>query len=147
MFCRFGYPAELQHQTIIKEDNHGQLELLTARNDPLINPHDRIQLQGWRANVDKKPILTIHAALQYISKYASKAEPRSVAFSDILDGILQNGDEDDTSVKCFQRLLLHTVAERDFSAQETCHILLGLPLYKCSRRFITLNLSKDGALR
>ncbi|PKC51007.1 hypothetical protein RhiirA1_313609, partial [Rhizophagus irregularis] len=54
------------------------------RNDQYINLHSQLQLQGWRANVDLKPILTIHAALQYISKYASKAEPRSAAFSDIL---------------------------------------------------------------
>ncbi|PKY47626.1 hypothetical protein RhiirA4_544091 [Rhizophagus irregularis] len=52
-------------------DNNGYLtylELTTTRNDPLINPHDHIQLQGWRANVDLIPILT----KQYVSKYASE---------------------------------------------------------------------------
>ncbi|EXX58457.1 Pif1p [Rhizophagus irregularis DAOM 197198w] len=41
-----------------------------------------------------------------------------------------------------QRLLLHSVVERDISAQETCHILLGLPLYHSSRQFVFLNLNK-----
>uniref|UniRef100_U9SSL0 Uncharacterized protein n=1 Tax=Rhizophagus irregularis (strain DAOM 181602 / DAOM 197198 / MUCL 43194) TaxID=747089 RepID=U9SSL0_RHIID len=52
-------------------DNNGYLtylELTTARNDPLINPHDRIQLQGWRANVDLIPILT----KQYVSSMLVK---------------------------------------------------------------------------
>ncbi|PKY47869.1 hypothetical protein RhiirA4_463251 [Rhizophagus irregularis] len=43
--------AYYRHLTRIKP------ELLTARNDSYINPHNRLQLQGWRANVDLKPIL------------------------------------------------------------------------------------------
>ncbi|EXX65314.1 hypothetical protein RirG_134470 [Rhizophagus irregularis DAOM 197198w] len=77
------------------------LELTTARNDPLINPHDRIQLQGWSANVDLIPILTT----QYVSKYASEAEPRSLgslAFSEVLDKAHRNDDPNDPAVKPFQ---------------------------------------------
>ncbi|GBB89439.1 hypothetical protein RclHR1_16110003 [Rhizophagus clarus] len=43
----------------------------------------------------------------------------------------------------FQRLLLYTVAERVFSAQETCHLLLELSLYYSSRQFVILNLNKE----
>jgi len=81
--CRFGYPKDINDHSFVREDKQGQPELVTSRNDPYINPHNRIQLQGWRANVDIKPVLSIHAALQYISKYASKAEPQSKAFSEI----------------------------------------------------------------
>ena len=58
----------------MKDDGRRQSEFVTARNDLLINLHSRLQLQGWQVNVDLKPVLSIHAALQYISKYASKAE-------------------------------------------------------------------------
>ncbi|PKC54023.1 hypothetical protein RhiirA1_355365, partial [Rhizophagus irregularis] len=122
--CRFGYPKEIVERTFVRDDSRGQLELVTARNDQYINLHSQLQLQGWRANVDLKPILTIHAALQYISKYASKAEPRSAAFSDILIRILSESQPEDPLLAPVQRLLLHSVAERDISAQETCHILL-----------------------
>jgi hypothetical protein len=140
--CRFGFPKELVDKTTIN-DNNGHLELTTVRNDPLINPHDRIQLQGWRANVDLKPILTTHAALQYVLKYAGKAEPRSLAFSEVLDKALRNDKPNDPAVKAFQKLLIHTVGERDFSAQETCHHFLQLPLYNSSRNFVSLNLNKE----
>ena len=60
--CRFGYPKELTENTYLRDDN-GQPELITARNDPYINPHDRLQLQGWRVNVDLKPVLSMNAAL------------------------------------------------------------------------------------
>src|SRR3954468_15425128 len=116
-----------------------------ARNDPYINPHSRLQLQGWRANVDLKPILSIHAALQYISKYASKAEPQSATFSEILNQILRDSKPNDPMLTPVQKLLLHSVAERDISAQETCHLLLGIPLYHSSRSFVFLNLNKKAA--
>ena len=127
----------------MRDDGHGQPELVTARNDPLINPHSRLQLQGWRANVDLKPILSTHAALQYVSKYASKSEPRSIAFSEIYNQILSTSREDKNSLNAVQKLLLHSVFERDISAQETAHLLLGIPLYHSSRSFITLNLNKE----
>jgi hypothetical protein len=141
--CRFGYPKDNVEETIVKDDGRGQPELVTARNDPLINPHSRLQLQGWRANVDLKPILSIHAALQYISKYASKAEPRSAAFSEIFNEILCQSEPEDSSLTSIQKLILSSVAERDISAQETCHLILGIPLYHSSRTFITLNLNKE----
>jgi hypothetical protein len=87
--------------TFICDDN-GKLELATARNDPLINPHDRLQIQGWRANVDLKPILSMNAALQYISKYASKSEPRFAAFSEILNKILTDSNPGDSPLAVFK---------------------------------------------
>jgi hypothetical protein len=94
--CRFGYPKETTEITYLRDDN-GRPELITARNDPLINPHNRLQLQGWRANVDLKPILSMNAAIQYISKYASKSESRSAAFSVLLTRILDASNPNDSS--------------------------------------------------
>ena len=41
--CRFGYPKPLQSSTAlnVQDDN---FELITARNDPLVNSHNPIQL-------------------------------------------------------------------------------------------------------
>ncbi|EXX54637.1 uncharacterized protein LOC113214878 [Rhizophagus irregularis DAOM 181602=DAOM 197198] len=38
-FCRFKYPKEIVEKTFVRDDGHGQPELVTARNDPYINPH------------------------------------------------------------------------------------------------------------
>ncbi|CAB4433998.1 unnamed protein product [Rhizophagus irregularis] len=46
------------------------------------------------------------------------------------------------TVKAFQKLLIRTVKERDFSVQETCHHL-QLPLYHSSRNFVSLKLNKE----
>ena len=42
-----------------------------------------------------------------------------------------------------QKLLINSVGERDFSAQETCHLLLQLPLVKSTRDYTILSL--DGS--
>jgi hypothetical protein len=141
-YCRFGFPKDNVEHSFIHENDRGQPELITSRNDPYVNSHNRVQLQGWRANVDLKPVLNIHAALQYVAKYATKSEPRS-SFSEILNKILSESDPSGSSLPSFQRLLLHTVSERGYSAQETCHLLLGLPLYHSSRTFVILNLNNE----
>ena len=55
--CRFGYPKPLQPETIISTEDH-ETELLTARNDGLLNSFNAIQLSAWRANVDMKYIVS-----------------------------------------------------------------------------------------
>ena len=41
--------------------------------------------------------------------------------------------------------MLKSIAERDISAQETCHLLLGIPLYHSSRSFVSLNINAETA--
>jgi hypothetical protein len=94
--------------------------------------------------VDLKPVLSIYAALQYVSKYASKAEPKSALFTKIFNSILNNSNPKDLSLAPIQKLLLNSVSERDISAQETCHLLLRILLYHSSRLFVTLNLNEEG---
>jgi len=99
-------------------DNNDHLELTTTRSDPLINPHDRIQLQEWRANVDLIPILT----KQYVSKYVSEAEPQflgSLTFSEVLDKTLRNDNPMIQLLKHSKSCSFTQSEERDFSAQET----------------------------
>ena len=45
-----------------------------------------------------------------------------------------------------QKLLINSVGERDYSAQETCHLLLQLPMLRASRDFIMLRLDGSRAV-
>ena len=45
-----------------------------------------------------------------------------------------------------QKLLINSVGERDYSAQETCHLLLQLPMFRASRDFIMLSLDGSRAV-
>ena len=43
--------------------------------------------------------------------------------------------------------MIQSVGNRDFSAQETAHLLLSLPLYTCTYRFVTINLDGGRQIR
>ena len=136
--CRFNFPKQLEAKSRleIKKDD---ITLLTRRNDPLVNSYNPVQLVSWRANVDLQACVSRHKVVSYTAKYASKSEPRSKTLAEIFSKILEN-KEDVTNKKLAQKILIESVANRDYPAAEVCHLLLQLPLYTSSRDFVTLNL-------
>ena len=143
--CRFGYPKLLQPETTLSVEN-GEPELLTARNDGLVNSHNPVQLSAWRANVDIQYCVSRHRVIEYCAKYATKCEPRSQPLKEIFSTIVRSLKDDNTSLKAVQKLLINSVGERDYSAQETCHLLLQLPMFRASRDFVMLSLDGSRAV-
>ena len=143
--CRFGYPKPLLSESaLVTED--GEPVLLTARNDGLINSFNPVQLSAWRANVDMQYCVSRRKVIEYCAKYATKCEPRSQPLKEIFTTIVRSLKEDSSSLKAVQKLLINSVGERDFSAQETCHLLLQLPMFRASRDFVVLSLDGSRAV-
>lgn len=144
--CWFGYPKPLQPETtLVTED--GEPVLLTARNDGVVNSYNPVQLSAWRANVDMQYIVSRKRLVGYCAKYATKCEPRSQPLKEIFSSIVRSLKDDTTSsIKAVQKLLINSVGERDYSAQETCHLLLQLPMFRASRDFIVLSLDGSRAV-
>ena len=143
--CRFGYPKPLQPETaLITED--GEPVLLTVRNDGLINSFNPVQLSAWCANVDMQYCVSRHKVIEYCAKYATKSEPRSQPLKEIFTTIVRSLKDDSTSLKAVQKLLINSVGERDYSVQETCHILLQLPMFRASRDVVVLSLDGSRAV-
>ena len=139
--CRFGYPEPLQAETTITMVE-GDPVLVTKRNDPLVNDHNTTQLSTWRGNVDMKVCVSRRKVIDYVAKYATKSEPRSKALREVYSNIVKKGD-DCNITKVAQKIMISSVAERDYSAQETGHLLLQLPMYTASWDFVPLSL--DGS--
>ena len=145
--CRFGFPKSLQQTSVVEMAEDGTLALTTARNDPLVNSYSPIQLFGWRANVDMQYCVSRNKVVQYIAKYATKSETRSESLKDIYSTIVRGFNDDDRSLKAIQKLLIKSLSERDYSAQETCHLLLQLPMNMSTREFVILSLDGSRQLR
>jgi len=142
--CSFNYPKPLQQVTTIETDEKDdEPRICTARNDSLLNSYHPVQLSGWRANVDMQYIVSRGRVIKYTAKYATKPETRSKALKSVYQTVLKTLDDDTNSLKFAQKLLFSSVGERDYSAQETCHLLLQLPMYRTSRDFVYLSL--DGS--
>ena len=143
--CRFGYPKPLQRSTAIVIEN--EPTILTARNDGMVNSYNPVQLSAWRANVDMQYIVSRRRVLEYCTKYVTKSEPRSLPLRNLFANLVQGLKEGNTSLQMVQKLLINCVGERDYSAQETCHLLLQLPMFKSSREFLVLSLDGSRAVQ
>ena len=135
--CRFNFPFEkssetkLEFQEILNKDGsvRYRAKIITKRNDVHLNTHQRLQLQGWRANCDIQIVIDYEACIEYLTKYASKSEPKSPALKQSLKDILKNVSSDCQSDTIIRKLMMKALGERDISAQETMHHLLSLKLY------------------
>lgn len=90
-----------------------------------------------------KYIVSRQRVIEYCAKYATKSEPRSQTVREVFQGIVRSLKDGNTSLTAVQKLLINCVGQRDYSSQETCHLLLQLPMYKASRDFVVLSL--DGS--
>ena len=71
-------------------DDKGHKTYVPARNDERLDIHNADLLSIWRANVDCQPVLSRHAVLKYISKYAAKSETRSESYRQMLSRLSQS---------------------------------------------------------
>ena len=98
--CPFNFPfdfcteTKLQFEPINTKDKSIQYKakVVTERNDPRLNNHQRVQLQGWRGNCDIQVIIDHHACVEYLCKYAAKGETRSPMLKDIFNSVLTNSN-------------------------------------------------------
>lgn len=151
--CRFNYPFDLcdetriEFETIHTKDKSIQYsaKVVTKRNDPRLNNHQRIQLQGWRANCDIQVVIDHHACVEYLAKYAAKGEPKSQQLKDTFNAVMRSISFEDEPKKVIKKLMMKSLGERDFSARETMRHLLSLKLH--STTFHVKSFSLNGSRR
>ena len=142
--CRFDYPMQLRRDAGIGLDSKHRCKFEPRCNDPLMNPFNTPMILGWRANIDIKPVLSKFAAIDYIAKYASKSEKEAPAFPKLLASVANSMDGDRMAQSACQKALNKMLGERTYSAQETVHLLLGIPLVQASVTFQTIYTGTDG---
>ena len=97
------------------------------RNEELLNAFNPLMILGWRANIDFKPITTLHSVLKYITKYVSMPEYKSDTYIRIVQSMFAEMAPD---ARAQDGVLNRLIGERDYSAQEVMHHLLDLKLFK-----------------
>lgn len=86
----------------------------------------------------------MNAVLSYIAKYTAKSEVASKSYIDtLLDFSKSNVNEQCTAKEGVMKIVMSNVGERDYSAQEVAHILMGWPLYRSSREFVTVYVTEQ----
>ncbi|KAK3918035.1 ATP-dependent DNA helicase, partial [Frankliniella fusca] len=133
--CRFHFPFDINEAAELKlNDKSGNYEFIPERNDPLLNKYNPFIISTWRANIDLSPVLYKSAVIEYITKYVSKAEVSSNTLMDICEQVCKSVSGGDSARRAIQRILIKNCVERDVSAQEVSHIMMGAPLYSAGNR-------------
>ncbi|KAJ8469320.1 hypothetical protein ONZ45_g16931 [Pleurotus djamor] len=144
VICRFGFPKLCRETSAYtKVPGRDIAEHHTARNDQLLNSYNASFILAWRANIDIRPIINREAVIAYASKYASKGETVSSGHQHALHSAIARLEGEAPARAAYQKTLSTFVAERDISAQETCHLLLNCKLVCSSRTFRSLNVDPD----
>ena len=123
--CRFHFPWPLS--TVPAVGTNAELSFRTyepARNHPLLCKYDPSITMAWMANADASPCTDLQAVVAYLAKYCSKAEKKSERYIDIGKDLLPNVNARNPFHSYTNKFMNKMIAERDWSAQEVCHILL-----------------------
>jgi hypothetical protein len=110
----------------------------------MLNPYNRLITMSWLANTDIQPCTRARAVIEYVGKYAAKAEKASTSYKELAATVLPFINQD--TLKPFKsfvtKIMNRLVGERDWSTQEVCHLLLNLPLSNSTRRVLNVNVKR-----
>ena len=88
-------------------------------------------------------ITSFHECIEYVTKYAAKGEPRSHAVKEAFFSVMQTSSSESCVRQALNKVIMKSLGQRDFSAQETMHHLLSLTLV--SSTFKVVSVSLDGS--
>jgi hypothetical protein len=152
--CRFHYPfdhcskTKLEFEKVHTSHNeHYRAKVVTKRNDCRLNNHQQLQLQGWRANCDIQVVIDHYACVEYLTKYAAKGEPRSPILKQAFNSIVKNIESNTDPRKVIKKVVMKSLGERDYAAQETMHHLFSLKLHSSSFKVIPVSLNGSRRVR
>ena len=109
------------------------------RNDERINPFNRTITMAWKANTDFTPCTGSQAVLNYLAKYCTKEEKKSMTYLDLVKQLLQHLNSEKPLISLVAKTMNKLIGERDWSSQEVFHILFNVPLQEGSRIVETLD--------
>ncbi|CAB4012614.1 Hypothetical predicted protein [Paramuricea clavata] len=125
--CRFHFPFDICPKT--------KLEF------------EKIHTSGWRANCDIQVVIDHYACVEYLTKYAAKGEPRSPILKQAFNSIVQNVDSNTDPHRVIKKVVMKSLGERDYAAQETMHYLLSLKLHSSSFKVMSVSLNGSRRVR
>ena len=151
--CRFNFPMDLCPKTKLEfeqiktksDEVQYRAKIATKRNDSRPNNNQRLQLQSWRANCDIQVVIDHYACVEYLTKYAAKGEPSTPILKAAFTTIINNAPSNSNPHRAFKKIVMKTLGERDYAAQETMHHLFSLKLHSSS--FTVIQVSLNGSRR
>lgn len=138
--CRFYYPKEMRDApALATRAGRNWWFLDPQRNDTHLNQYNPLVSLCWLANIDISPCTSVDAVINYAAKYCSKVETATSTYTQITKSILPLVSDTSPMLSFVSKIMNKLISKKDYSAQEVCHILYGLPLQKDSRVVQSVN--------
>ena len=138
--CRFGFPHDVCACAKLQRDNDRAYHaFVPRRNDPMMQRYAPALALSWLANTDISPCTGFQAVMNYAAKYCSKAEKGSKSTEDAAKNLTAFVSVANPVLSFACKYLNSLIVERDFSAQECAHVLLGHPYVEDSRTVMYVN--------
>ena len=138
--CRFHFPKKLRSEPeLIVREGRKAWVFEPERNDTHLNQYNPLVSLCWLANTDFSPCCDPQAVANYAGKYCTKAEEKSATYAEISRMVLPHVSDRNPVLSFVSKVINKLIGERDYSAQEICHVLLGLPIQEDSRVVITVD--------
>ena len=138
--CRFLFPRPHREEAeLIRQPGRTWFSFEAARNDAHMNQFNHLISLCWLANTDVSPCTSVTAVINYAAKYCSKIETQTNTYAQIAKSIIPNVSDRNPMLSFVSKMMNKLIGERDYSAQETCHLLLKLPLQEDSRVVLSVD--------
>ena len=139
--CRFGFPFPyIDAPRLIQREGSSYKTYEPIRNDSHMGKYNPAVTMAWLANTDISPCTDEGAVIHYLAKYCSKAETKSKKLLELMRELLPNVSSHQPVVSLTRKVMNRLIGERDWSAQEVCHHLIGEDLRGSSRTHVSLDL-------
>ena len=154
VYCGKDYekPRMLPGRGCILEDPRRKalFRLYTRRNCHHMNTHDPLKPMGLVANVDDQVVLTVQAAVNYLTKYLGKlggGHTASGRIGGLIDDIISKMQDTETMsvASLLSKLFIHAAVPEDICSLEAWHVLFDLPRVLSSRYIVTVNAKDEKA--
>ena len=154
VYCGKDYekPRMLPGRGCILEDPRRKAlyRLYTRRNCHHMNTHDPLKAMGLVANVDDQVVLTVQAAVNYLTKYLGKlggGHTASGRIGGLIDEIISKMQDTETMTvaSLLSKLFIHAAVPEDICSLEAWHVLFDLPRVLSSRYIVTVNAKDEQA--
>jgi hypothetical protein len=82
----------------------------------MLNPYNRLITMSWLANTDIQPCTGARAVIEYVGKYAAKAEKASTSYQQLASMVLPFVNENTPFKSFVGKIMNKLIGERDWSA-------------------------------
>jgi len=140
----FYFPRSLYNEAAVSKDqNPHHWTFCLQHNDELLNGYNAAIILTWMANINTLPVTSISVIVNYINKYCSKEEKKSISYQKLLQSVQLHANSLYAFSSVVAKFINKLIAKHNWLVQEVCHLFFNIPLCEGSKNIVTLDCQQE----